>query len=75
MEERTITITVAEYNELISDKLILNLLKTAIFSKAYKGYSGGLCFSDIEDIVSVIFPAEYTEKRVFLDVDKEEADS
>ena len=74
MEERTINITVAEYNELISDKIILNLLKTAIFSNAYKGYSGDLCFRDIEDIVSVIFPAECTEKRVFLDADKE-ADS
>jgi ribonuclease HIII len=72
MSEKTITITVAEYNELYSAKLKLDMLKTAIFSKAYKGYSGGLCFNDIEDIVSVIFPAECTEKRVFLDMDKEE---
>ena len=62
MEERTINITVAEYSELISDKLILNLLKASIFSRAHKGYSNDLRIDDIEDIVSVIFPQEYAEK-------------
>ena len=74
MEERTINITVAEYNELISDKLILNLLKASIFSRAHKGYSNDLRIDDIEDIVSVIFPQEYAEKLKEVYADKE-ADS
>lgn len=72
MEDRTITISVAEYNELISDKLRLNLLKTAIFNNAHKGYSKDcLRFDDIEDIVPVIFPQEYAEKLKELNADKE----
>ena len=71
MEERTINITVAEYNELISDKLILNLLKASIFSRAHKGYSNDLRIDDIEDIVSVIFPQEYAEKLKEVYADKE----
>ena len=47
MEERTINITVAEYNELISDKLI-RTAENSIFSKDYKGCSGGI--SAIEDV-------------------------
>lgn len=74
MEERTINITVAEYSELISDKLILNLLKASIFSRAHKGYSNDLRIDDIEDIVSVIFPQEYAEKLKEVYADKE-ADS
>ena len=74
MEERTINITVAEYSELITDKLILNLLKTSIFSRAHKGYSNDLRIDDIEDIVSVIFPQEYAEKLKEVYADKE-ADS
>lgn len=71
MEERTINITVAEYNEFISDKLILNLLKASIFSRAHKGYSNDLRIDDIEDIVSVIFPQEYAEKLKEVYADKE----
>ena len=71
MEERTINITVAEYNELISDKLILNLLKASIFSRAHKGYSNDLRIDDIEDIVTVIFPQEYAEKLKEVYADKE----
>ena len=71
MEERTINITVAEYNELISDKLILNLLKASIFSRAHKGYSNDLRIGDIEDIVTVIFPQEYAEKLKEVYADKE----
>ena len=74
MEERTINITVAEYNELISDKLILNLLKASIFSRAHKGYSNDLRIDNIEDIFSVIFPQEYAEKLKEVYADKE-ADS
>ncbi len=58
MEERTINITVAEYNELYSAKLKLDMLKASIFSKAHKGYSHDLRIDDIEDIVSVISPEE-----------------
>ena len=71
MEERTINITVAEYNELISDKIILNLLKASIFSRAHKGYSNDLRIDDIEDIVSVIFSQEYAEKLKEVYADKE----
>lgn len=74
MEERTINITAAEYSELISDKLILNLLKASIFSRAHKGYSNDLRIDNIEDIVSVIFPQEYAEKLKEVYADKE-ADS
>ena len=74
MEERTINITVAEYSELISDKLILNLLKASIFSRAHKGYSNDLRIDNIEDIVTVIFPQEYAEKLKEVYADKE-ADS
>ena len=71
MEERTINITVAEYNELYSAKLKLDMLKASIFSKAHKGYSHDLRIDDIEDIVSVIFPQEYAEKLKEVHADKE----
>ena len=71
MEERTINITVAEYNELYSAKLKLDMLKASIFSKAHKGYSHDLRIDDIEDIVSVIFPEEYAEKLKEVYADKE----
>ena len=71
MSEKTITITVAEYNELYSAKLKLDMLKASIFSKAYKSYSHELRIDDVEDIVSVIFPQEYAEKLKELNADKE----
>ena len=71
MSEKTITITVAEYNELYSAKLKLDMLKASIFSKAHKSYSHELRIDDVEDIVSVIFPQEYAEKLKELNADKE----
>ena len=63
----TITITKEEYDELKADSLKLRLFFEAIFSKASLNYfNTELAFTNINEIMPVLFPSQCYEKFNFL---------